>query len=89
MSRGITKNKLKTTFPEMADVLDKIENVNKKKHYWFFANYDGKYNTPTGCKRTVSLGAIIDVLNENGFDVNISVIPNPNKKGLWQSIIEP
>lgn len=89
MSRGITKSKLRVSYPSVADVLDKIASVHKKKHYWFFANYDGKYITPAGGKRSVSLGAIIDVLNENGFDVDISVKPNPRKKELWESVIKP
>jgi len=89
MSRGITKSKLKVSYPNVADVLDKIEQVNKKKHYWFFANYDGKYVSPAGGKRSVSLGAIIDVLNENGFDVDIVVKPNPKKKELWISVVNP
>lgn len=88
MSRGITKSKLKAHYPNVANVLDRIESVNKKKHYWFFANYDGKYGTPSGGKRSVSLGAIIDVLNENGFDVDIIVTPNPKKKELW-SVVNP
>ena len=89
MSRGITKSKLKRTHPHLADMLSKIEAINKKKHYWFFANYDGKYNTPGGGNRAVSMGAIIDVLNENGFDVDITAKPNPNKRELWQDIIQP
>lgn len=89
MSRGITKPKLRNAYPRLAEVLDRIEKSNKKKHYWFFTNYDGKYNTPSGTKRTVSFGAIIDVLNENGFDVEITATPNPSKKELWEGIINP
>jgi hypothetical protein len=89
MSRGITKPKLRNSYPQVAEVLDKIEQAHKKRHYWFFANYDGKYNTPAGGKRTVSFGAIIDVLNENGFDVEINVKPNPNKRQLWETLINP
>jgi hypothetical protein len=89
MSRGITKIKLKKSFPQVAEVLDKIEAVNKSKHYWFFTNYCGKYGAPNGVKRTVSLGAIIEVLNENGFDVEINVKPSPSKKQLWEDILKP
>lgn len=89
MSRGITKYKMKGMFPEVADILEKIESVNKSKHYWFFTNYAGKYSTPSGKNRTVSLGAIIDVLQENGFDVEINVKPNQNKKQLWEEVLRP
>ena len=89
MSKGITKQKLERTHPHLAETLEKIKIVNKRTHYWFFANYDGKYKTPSGCSRTVSLGAIIDVLNENGFDVDINITPNPSKKELWTKVLEP
>jgi hypothetical protein len=89
MSRGITKSKLKQKHPRLAEVLDSIEATNKKKHYWFFANYDGKYTTPTGGPRTVSLGAIIDVINEYGMDVEINVVPDPSKKRLWEPLVKP
>jgi hypothetical protein len=89
MSKGITKLKLKQSFPQVAEVLDRIEKVNKKNHYWFFANYSGKYNSPNGIKRAVSLNAIIDILTENGFDVDIVVKPSPTKKQLWKEIIKP
>jgi len=35
------------------------------------------------------LNAIVDILNENGFDVDIVVTPSPSKKKLWKEIIEP
>ncbi len=77
MNRGITKSKLSELYPELANVLSEIESRNKKNHYWFFANYGGKYTTPSGGKRTVSLGAIIDVLNMNGYQVDIKVTSKP------------
>ena len=63
MNRGITKSKLSELYPELSEALSEIESRNKKTHYWFFANYGGKYKTPAGGKRSVSLGAVIDVLN--------------------------
>lgn len=89
MSKGITKSKLKQSFPQVAEVLEKIEKVNKKNHYWFFANYSGKYNSPNGIKRAVSFNAIIDILSENGFDVDIVVKPSPSKRQLWKEILKP
>jgi len=89
MSRGITKSKLKQKHPRLAEALESIEQTDKKKHYWFFANYNGKYTTPSGGPRTVSLGAIIDVINEYGIDVEISVVHDPSKKMLWEHLVKP
>jgi hypothetical protein len=73
MNRGITKSKLKQIHPELAKALEDIESVNKKNHYWFFANYNGKYKTMAGVSRSVSLGAVLDVVNMNGYEVEIKV----------------
>jgi hypothetical protein len=79
MNRGITKSKLKQIHPELAKTLDDIESVNKKEHYWFFANYNGKYKTAAGISRSVSLGAVIDVINMNGYEVEIKVKNQSNQ----------
>lgn len=71
--RGITKDKLVKTHPHIAEALDEIYNVNKKSHYWFFVNYNGKYKTASGTARTVSFGAIIDVLTDNFYNVDITL----------------
>lgn len=71
--KGITKDKLRNVYPHIASVLDDIYAVNKKKHYWFFVNYNGKYKTASGVSRTVSLGAIIDILHDNGYEIDLSV----------------
>lgn len=71
--KGITKDKLRNIYPNLASVLDEIYDLNKKSHYWFFVNYNGKYKTASGSLRTVSLSAIISVLKDNGYDIDISV----------------
>lgn len=71
--RGITKDKLVKTHPHIAQALDEVYDTNKKKHYWFFVNYNGKYKTASGVARTVSFGAIIDVLSDNGYTIDISL----------------
>jgi hypothetical protein len=71
--KGITKHKLRNIYPNIAATLDEIYENNKKQHYWFFVNYNGKYKTTSGAARTVSLAAIIDVLNENGYEIDITI----------------
>ena len=72
--RGITRDKLIQSHPHIAQALDEIFNSsNKKKYYWFFVNYNGKYKTASGIARTVSFGAIIDVLTECGYIIDISL----------------
>ena len=71
--RGITKDTLELSHPHIANALSEVYTTNKKNHYWFFVNYNGKYKTASGIARKVSFGAIIDVLNDNGYDIDISV----------------
>jgi hypothetical protein len=71
--RGITKTTLEVSHPHIAEALAEVYNTNKKNHYWFFVNYNGKYKTSSGVARKVSFGAIIDVLNDNGYTIDISI----------------
>lgn len=71
--RGITKDTLEVSHPHIAKALEEVYNTNKKQHYWFFVNYNGKYKTSTGVARKVSFGAVIDVLNDNGYTIDITI----------------
>jgi|LakMenEpi03Aug12_release.lakeMendotaPanAssembly.Ray.scaffolds.fasta_scaffold3967128_1 hypothetical protein len=82
-AKGITKTKLTKTYPQIAKILDEIYSKDKSKNYWFFVNYSGKYMDKEGKPRTVSMGAVIDILSEYGFDVAITATKNPKKKLLW------
>lgn len=70
-SKGITKDKLKKHYPNLATILDEIQDKDPKKNYWFFVNYSGKYADRNGKSRSVSLGSVIDLISDNGYKVEI------------------
>jgi hypothetical protein len=71
IAKGITKAKLTKYYPKLAKIVDNVYDINKEEHYWFFVNYCGKYKDKQGKPRTVSMGAIIDVISKNGYDIDI------------------
>lgn len=72
-SKGITKEKLKKHYPQLAKALDAILEKDKAENYWFYVNYCGKYKDKHGNPRAVSIGSIIDLLTEYGHKVDITV----------------
>lgn len=74
-TKYINREKLHTKFPQVAVVLDSIHESNNQSNYWFFVNYLGKYKGKNGKPRTVSMSAIIDVLEQHGYDVDLLVTP--------------
>ena len=71
-SKGITKAKLTRHYPNIAKIVDDIYKTDKASNYWFFVNYCGKYKDKVGNPRTVSMGAIIDLLTAYGYQVEIT-----------------
>ena len=71
-SKGITKAKLTRHYPNIAKIVDDIYKTDKASNYWFFVNYCGKYKDKMGNPRTVSMGAIIDLLTAYGYQVEIT-----------------
>lgn len=74
-TKYINKEKLHQNFPHVAAVLDEIHEKNSQDNYWFFVNYLGKYKGKNGKPRTVSISAIIDVIEQHGYDVDLIVTP--------------
>jgi len=74
-TKYINKEKLQQKFPQVATILDSIHENNSQNNYWFFVNYVGKYKGKNGKPRTVSMSAIIDVLEQHGYDVDLLVTP--------------
>lgn len=70
-SKGITKAKLTKNYPKIAKVLNDIYDTDKAANYWFFINYSGKYKDKLGNPRTVSLGAVIDLVASYGYEIDI------------------
>ena len=70
-SKGITKAKLTRHYPNIAKIVDDIYKTDKASNYWFFVNYCGKYKDKQGNPRTVSMGAIIDLITSYGYKVEI------------------
>lgn len=71
-TKQITRDKLYEAYPRIASILDDIYDSNKQSNYWFFVNYLGKYKDKKGNPRAVSMGAIIDILEQHGYDIEIS-----------------
>jgi hypothetical protein len=69
----INKSKLQKSFPNLAEQLEEIPKNHKSHFYWFFANYSGKYKDVKGKPRTVSIGAVLDVFDQLGYDIQINV----------------
>lgn len=82
----ITRDKMMEEYPNLAKILDRIYEKDKKKHYWFFVNYSGKYKDREGNPRAVSLGAIIELLQEYGFTISISASKQAVNKKLWEQL---
>lgn len=74
-TKQINRQKLLSRFPRVAMVLDDIYERNSHSNYWFFVNYLSKYQGKDGRPRTVSIAAVIDVLEQHGYDVDIVVTP--------------
>ena len=72
-TKYINKEKLQQNFPHVSSVLDEIHEKNSQDNYWFFVNYLGKYKGKNGKPRTVSISAIIDVLEQHGYNVDLIV----------------
>lgn len=71
-AKGITKAKLTKSYPQIATIINHIYETDKARNYWFFVNYCGKYKDKQGNPRAVSMGAIIDLLTEYGYKVEIT-----------------
>jgi hypothetical protein len=74
-TKYINRDKLYEIYPHIAIVLDTVYENNKHNNYWFFVNYFGKYRGKNGKPRTVSMSAVIDVLEQNGYDVQLVATP--------------
>lgn len=70
-TKGITKAKLTKHYPKIAKIVDDICETHKTDNYWFYVNYSGKYKDKQGNPRTVSMGAIIELISSYGYDVEI------------------
>lgn len=82
----ITRDRMIEEYPNLAKILDKIYEKDRKQHYWFFVNYSGKYKDKDGNPRAVSLGSIIELLQEYGYDVSISARRSDVNKKLWEKL---
>jgi hypothetical protein len=71
-SKGITKAKLTKYYPKIAKIVDDICEKDKAENYWFYVNYSGKYKDRQGNPRTVSMGAIIELMTNYGYEVEIT-----------------
>lgn len=71
-TKQINRDKLLDTYPKLASILDDIYESNKQNNYWFFVNYLGKYKSKNGKTRAVSMGAVIEILEQNGYEISIS-----------------
>ena len=70
-TKGITKAKLTKHYPKIAKIVDDICENYKADNYWFYVNYSGKYKDKQGNPRTVSMGAIIELITQYGYEVEI------------------
>ncbi len=71
-TKGITKAKLTKHYPKIAKIVDDICDNYKSDNYWFYVNYSGKYKDKQGNPRTVSMGAIIELITSYGYEVEIT-----------------
>lgn len=70
-TKHINREKLLSRFPRVAMILDEIYENNSHANYWFFVNYYSKYQGKNGKPRTVSIAAVIDVLEQHGYHVDL------------------
>ena len=82
-TKQITRDKLYDVYPDIASILDDIYESNRQSNYWFFVNYLGKYKDKNGKPRAVSMGAVMDILEQHGYDIQIVA----TKKFANQTII--
>lgn len=78
-TKQINRDKLYDTYPKLASILDDIYESNRQNNYWFFVNYLGKYKSKNGRNRAVSMGAVIEILEQNGYNIEIKAIKRPTK----------
>ena len=71
-----TYNKLdlRSKYPQLAEVFERLIYSDKEKFYTAIENYEGKY-PKNGKPRRVSLAFIMDLLEKNGYDIVISAVP--------------
>lgn len=81
-SKQLNRDKLYSIYPNIASILDDIYESNRQSNYWFFVNYLGKYKDKNGKPRAVSMGAIIEILEQHGYDIDI----NAHRKHAVQTI---
>jgi len=72
--RKINRQKLYRVYPNIAQILDEIYESNRQNNYWFFVNYLGKYKDKNGRPRAVSMGAVLDMLEQHGYTIDIQAI---------------
>lgn len=77
--KQINRDKLYDVYPKLASILDDIYESNRQNNYWFFVNYLGKYKSKNGRTRAVSMGAVIEILEQNGYNIEIKAIKRPTK----------
>lgn len=70
-TKQITRERLYQAYPNIASILDEIYDSNRQINYWFFVNYLGKYKDKNGNPRAVSMGAVIDILEQHGYSIDI------------------
>ena len=85
-AKGITRTKLVKNYPDIAKLVDRIYEKDRKTNYWFFVNYMGKYMDKNGNPRTVSIGAVIDLLEAYGYTIDIKAKKDSDKKILWDKL---
>lgn len=61
---------LRKKFPELADIFEKVLSDRKDMYAATSTNYYNKYE---GRAKGVSLGLIVEILEENGISVNIKL----------------
>lgn len=72
--KKINRQKLYRVYPNIAEILDEIYECNRQNNYWFFVNYLGKYKDKNGRPRAVSMGAVLDILEQHGYAIEISAV---------------
>jgi hypothetical protein len=68
-----TRDELNRRHPALVEALDQLIKSDRKKFQSFYVNYCGKYTRQDGTKRRIQLGQAIEILEENGYGVDIRV----------------
>lgn len=71
-TKQINRTKLYEVYPKLASILDDIYENSRQSNYWFFVNYRGKYRDRNGKPRAVSMGAVLDILEDHGYQIEIT-----------------